>query len=181
KLGELPELKVPSRLSSSAYKNTTKSARTISDELGVRFILEGSVLATGAVIKITCRLIDAEEDEIIWSKVFDRDVKDYFRLQEQVARTVVSSLPLKTRGIENNLSMGEGFNLKAYESYKIGLRNYDEGGSFPTLENIVPFFEEAIRLDSTIYPAYVGIANAYIAFNHYGRGRRSELYPKAKA
>jgi len=173
-------LKVPSRTSSNKYRNSEKSAKVISEELGVRYILEGSVLATNADLRITARLIDAEKDEIVWTKPFDRKLEDYFKVQGEVAQSVVSSLRLNLRGHENELSRIDQFDIKAYELYKTGLSNLDNGGSYATLDNIIPYFEEALKIDSSLYPAYVEMANAYLKFISFGRGPSKEIYPKVK-
>ena len=179
-LSGLPDLKVPSRISSNAYRNSEKSAKTISNELGVRYILEGSVLATNVELRITARLIDAEKDEIVWTKPFNRKLEDYFKVQGEVAQSVVSSLRLNLQGHEKDLSQIDQFDIKAYELYKTGLNNLDKGGTLPTLENIIPYFEEALKIDSSLYPAYAEMANAYVKFMSYGRGASKEIYPKVK-
>ena len=179
-LSGLPGLKVPSRISSNAYRDSEKSAKTISNELGVRYILEGSVLANNNDLRITTRLIDAERDEIVWTKQFNRKLEDYFKVQGEVAQSVVSSLRPNLRGQEKELFPVDQFNIKAYELYKIGLSNFGNAGSFPTLDNIIPYFEEALKIDSTLYPVYVEMANAYLRFSFFGRGASKEIYPKLK-
>jgi len=181
-LASLPDLHVPSPSSSNQYADSKKLAKQIGQELGVRYILEGSILATEDEFRINAILTDTELDEIVWTKPFTRKRSEYFKAQNDVAHSVVTSLHINLRGRSEEFENVRPFDLKAYEMYKIGLHNLENQlTSLPTLNNIVPYFEKALLMDSSLYPAYVGIANSYIMYNTYGRISAAEAYPKIKA
>ena len=178
RLSQIARLKVISRQSTYAYKNSEKPSKLISQELGARYILDGSLQVNDKDLRITARLTDALQDQIIWSESYNRTLTGIFKLQSEVAQSVVNSLKIKLNKTESeDLGKVDEFNLEAYNYYKQGLRNYDNGEA-ETLNSTVPFFEKALSIDSTLYPAYTALANCYMAYNDNGRATRSELYPK---
>jgi TolB-like protein/tetratricopeptide (TPR) repeat protein len=181
-LASLPELRVPSPSSSRQHADSKESAKEIGAALHVRYLLEGSILANQDELKITAILTDTDNDEVIWTKSFTKPRKEYFSAQSDVANLVVSSLHINLRGKQTQFERVKTFDLTAYEIYKTGLHNLERGyiESMPTLNNVVPYFERALKLDSTLYPAYVSIANSYLFYNLYGRMSRNEAYPKIK-
>lgn len=82
----LSGLFVISRQSSFAYKNTTKTSKEIATELGVRYLLEGSMQHAGNQVRVTVQLVDALNDGHIWSDRFDRELKDIFALQDELSK-----------------------------------------------------------------------------------------------
>jgi len=182
RLSQVRELKVISRQSSNTYKNSEKLAKLISRELGVRYILDGSLLVSGQNLRITARLTDAEKDEIVWTDSYDRPQTEIFKLQSEVAQSVVNSLRVRLNKTESDdLEKVDEFNLEAYNYYKQGLQNFDNNDIGQTLNSTVPFFEKALSIDSSLYAAYTAIANCYLVYNFYGRAPASEGYPKAIA
>jgi len=95
-----------------------------------------------------------------------------------VAQSVVNSMNIKLDKAESeDLEKVDEFNLEAYDLYKQGLRNFDNGEVSQTLNSTIPFFKKALHIDSTLYLAYTAIANCYIAYGNNGRATRSELLP----
>jgi len=178
RLSQIARLKVISRQSTYAYKNSEKPAKRISQELGARFILDGSLQVNDKDLRITARLTDAQQDQIIWSESYNRTLTGIFKLQSEVAQSVVNSLKIKLNKSESeDLEKVDEFNLEAYKYYKQGLRNYDNSDVYQTLNSTVPFFEKALSIDSTLYLAYTALANCYMTYGGSGKATRSELYP----
>ncbi len=96
----LSGLFVISRQSSFAYKNTTKTSEQIANELGVRYLLEGSVQHAGDQVRVAAQLVDTQNGGHIWSDRFDRELKDIFALQDELTQRIVSVLQIKLDGAE---------------------------------------------------------------------------------
>ena len=113
RLSQVRGLKVISRQSSNTYKNSEKLTKLISQELGVRYILDGSLLVSGENLRITARLTDAQKDEIVWTDSYDRTMTEIFKLQSEVAQSVVNSLNVKLNKPESeDLEKVDEFNLE---------------------------------------------------------------------
>lgn len=94
-LSQIQDLRVISRTSTMVFKNTQKNLKTIGNELGVQFILEGSVRKAGDRLRITAQLIDATTDQHLWAEKYKGTLEDIFDLQEDVSRQIVSALKIK--------------------------------------------------------------------------------------
>ncbi len=99
-LSKIGDLKVISRTSAMRYKNSDKSVRDIAGELGVATILEGTVRRASNQVRISSRLIDANTDEHLWAEVYDREMKDIFEIQSDVAHRVATALKAKFSSAE---------------------------------------------------------------------------------
>jgi TolB-like protein len=91
-LSRVPGLKVPSRTSSFAYKGKNVDVRAIARDLGVAAVLEGSVRSAGDLIRVTAQLVDAASGYQFWSHSYEREFRDIFRLQDEVASAILESL-----------------------------------------------------------------------------------------
>ncbi|MBT4085050.1 MAG: tetratricopeptide repeat protein [Alphaproteobacteria bacterium] len=91
-LGATPDLFVIARNSSFTYKGKATKVQQVAQELGVRYVLEGSVQRRGGELRVTAQLIDAIDGRHIWAKRFDRKIDDYFELQDEVAREILVAL-----------------------------------------------------------------------------------------
>ena len=117
-LSTVRALRVTSRTSSTTFKGTTKSLRAIASELGVRYVLEGTVRRTAERLRITARLIDADTDNQVWAGKFDGGADDVFSMQERLARTIVDALEVRlTRDEERRLRERPIADPQAYECY----------------------------------------------------------------
>jgi len=111
-------LRVISRTSAATFKGSAKDAKTISRELGARYLLEGSVRRADNRIRITTQLIDAHTDGHVWAEKFDGVVEDLFAIQERIARVVVRALQLQLTTDEDRRLGERGIeNVHAYECY----------------------------------------------------------------
>jgi adenylate cyclase len=158
-LCKLPQLTVASRTSSFSFKGKHVDLPTVASQLGVDVILEGSVRRSGERVRITAQLIDARRDRHLWSETYDRDLKDVFAVQDEIARNIVKALelsltPTEQRAIQKQASTTE---MAAYDFYLRG-RYFVERGEF---DHGLKMFEEAIELDPAFAHAWAGAADGY--------------------
>lgn len=166
-LSKISDLRVISRTSMMQYKNTKKNLRQIGEELNVATILEGSVRRSGDRIRIVGQLINARKDEHIWAETYDRELKDIFAIQTEVAKNIAASLqailsPKELEQIENKSTA----NLDAYTFY---LRGRDYFYRYTSLDNekAIELFRSALKLDPNYALAYAGLAGAYGRKQYY--------------
>jgi len=151
-------LAVRSRTSSFVFKGEAHSTREVGKQLGVDYVLEGSVLHVGQQLRINAQLIRVRDDFPLWSGKFNREWKDVFTIQDEISRGIVNSLRLK-------LGNGQRRYETSPEAYDLFLR----GRAFPIQQglhgydlSIVPL-EQAIARDPSFAPAYAGLAAAHAA------------------
>jgi len=148
-LAKVDVLSVISRTSSMQLKGTTKGMRALGEELGVQYVLEGSVRKAGNNLRITAQLVDVATDAPLWSDKYSGTMDDVFEVQERVSREIVKALGVRLTSDESRrLSEREIANPRAFELYlqaRQQLRRY----AIPTA---VPLIEEAIRIEGETPP-----------------------------
>jgi len=145
-LTRLEGLRVASRTSSFAYRESNTDTRTIANALNVAAVLEGSVRRNGERIRITAQLINAADGYHLWSKTFEREFSDIFVIQDEIAEAVAGALGVRMEVGDVNAFKGAGTRIvEAYEAYLRGLYT----PLFPRTESDkrIRFFERAIELD----------------------------------
>jgi len=158
RLSSLRALHVLSRTSSFAFRNSNDGPARISELLGVRYLLHGSVRRDNNFVRVTARLID-DTGYQVWSETFDRKLEGIFAIQSEIANTVASHIE---RQIIPPAELPAGrttTNMAAYDAYLVGraLLNARTPGY---QDKAVAAFEEAIRLDGNYAPPYAGLAVA---------------------
>jgi TolB-like protein len=103
KLASVADLKVISRTSTAKYKSKPEDLKTVSQQLGVANVLEGSVQKAGEQVRVNVQLIDARADAHLWAKTYDRNVKDVFAVESEVAQEIADSLQAKLSPAEANV------------------------------------------------------------------------------
>jgi adenylate cyclase len=155
-LARQPDLRVVSRTTSFALRDSTLDVRSIARTLNVEMVLEGSVRRAGSRVRIMAQLIDPELDAQLWSDQFDRELTDIFAVQGEIARNIVGALNLDPdRCPETEAATQE---LEAYDFYLRGLQYFyslTESGS----DIARKMFQRAIDIDPTFARAYAGLAN----------------------
>jgi TolB-like protein/predicted Zn-dependent protease len=117
-LAKVHALQVTSRRSAAVFRNTSAGAREIAEQLGVHYLIEGSVRRAGNRLRVSAQLIDAPQDVHRWAVTYDGAIDDVFSIQEQLARKIVDALELRlTAAEEQHLSERAISNLPAYEYY----------------------------------------------------------------
>jgi TolB-like protein/Tfp pilus assembly protein PilF len=165
-LAQVRGLKVISRTSTEALKGAHLTLRQIADTLGVRHILEGSVRHAGNRLRVAVDLIDATTDAHVWASSYDRDLRDVFAVQEEIARHVADSL-VSAVGVRPTLGrVPRTEHPGAYEAYLSGryllYRRTREG-----LRGAREQFQQAIARDSAYAPAYAGLSSVYLLWDYY--------------
>jgi len=149
---------VISRNSSFSYRGRAVEARRIAEELGVRYVLEGSVRKAGQRVRVTAQLIDALADHHVWAQRYDRDLDDIFALQDEIATQIVSTVGVEIEGTEQErVSRRPPESLDAWELYQRGMRHLwrytkEDHAAART------FFRDAIERSSTFGPPHAGLA-----------------------
>ena len=179
-LSRIEGLVVVSRTSSFRYKNTNDDIRDVAKQLNVATVLEGSVRKAGDRLRVTAQLINASNGFHLWTEQYDRETKDVFAIQCEIASAIATKLKgglcppngevAKSRRSENT---------EAHDLYLKG-RYVLQSRSKSGIENGIDYFERAIALDERFALAYTGLADSYnlMAFYHYLPPR--EAFPKAK-
>lgn len=171
-LVKLPRLRVASRTSSFLLKGKEMSIPQAAETLGVATVLEGSVRRAGDRVRITAQLIDSGTDSHLWSETYDREMKDVFAIQDDIARNIVDALemtltPKERRSIQNVSTSSAG----AYDYYLRG-RSYMHTMTQRDYEHAIAMYRKAIELDDKYALAYAGIADAYAHMFRYANASR---------
>jgi adenylate cyclase len=176
-LAKISGLLVISRNSTFVYKDKSIGTKQIAENLGARYVLEGSVRKVGDQVRINAQLIDAPTQHHLWAERFDGPLSDIFALQDKIARKIVASLAVKLTELEQeHVYRKETDNIKAYDALLKGADLMKRYSPDRTVKAI-PYFEEAIKLDPNYSRAYAGLAEAYIFAGIYG-GRLVGLSPQ---
>jgi TolB-like protein len=162
RISVIDRLKVISHTSSDMYRERgVKSIPQIAEELGVTFILEGSVQRYGNKARITVQLIDAKNDDHIWADKYDRDLVDVFQTQSEIAMQVASELnTILTSNEMTQIQESKTENVKAFELYQMG-RFYWNKRTGDGYARSIEYFEQAINEDPGYGLAYAGLADTY--------------------
>ena len=124
-LSKISGLFVIARTSVFIYKGRTKEIAEVGQELGVRYVLEGSVRKAGGRVRITAQLVDTTNEGHLWAERYDRDLKDIFALQDEVTQKIVAALALKvTEDEQQRLLNKYTDNLEAYDYYLRGVEYF---------------------------------------------------------
>lgn len=177
-LSQVPDLKVIARTSSFAFKGKPTDMREIGRKLGAAHLLEGSVQQAGDTVRITVQLIRAKDGVHLWSQRYDRKVTDVFRIQDEIATSVVDALALKLpESTQRRLVQKRTDNVAAYDAYLKGIALMPRRGT-AELREALGHFERAIALDPEYVRAYVGAHDCIHLLNIYGGGVEDELKQK---
>jgi serine/threonine-protein kinase len=157
-LAQVPELRVIARTSSFSFKGKDVDAATIARTLGVEHLLEGSVRKSGNTLRITAQLIRASDSSHLWSKTYDRELTDVFKVQDEIANAVVEALKLKLLPNQQLSNPYQSANTEAYNEYLRGKSLL----SRQKAENLAlarQAFERALALDPTYAAPQAALAD----------------------
>jgi TolB-like protein/DNA-binding winged helix-turn-helix (wHTH) protein len=179
-LGEInPErLGVIARTSSTAYKHTNKTITQIGQELGVDYVLEGSVRREGGVARISAQLIRVRDQVHLWAHNYERGTGGLLALQNELGRAIAQQVQVKLAPAYGGRAVNKyAPNPEAYELYLQG-RFYLNKKTFPEIAKSTEYFQGSIAKDPGFALAYAGLADSYLA---NAITSPQEFYPKAKA
>jgi adenylate cyclase len=166
-LCKISNLFVIARNSSFAYKSTAVSVKQIAKELGVRYILEGSVQRAGDRVRITAQLIDAITDYHMWSETYDRNLEDIFALQDEITMNLIGAMQVQLTFGKQAHSWGTRTNINAFDHCMRGME-YLFKLSKRDVQHSREILNEAIRLDSEYALPYVLTGYSHIGDVAFG-------------
>jgi adenylate cyclase len=160
-LSKISGIFVISRNSSWTYKNNAVKSQQIAEELGVQYILEGSVRREGDQVRVNAQLIDALAGHHIWADRYDSQVENVFSLQDDVIHQITSALAVQLTDAEQaGIGIEETTSSLAYDKYLNGLALLRQG-SQEGVQLAIAAFDEAIEIDPGFHRAYAGLAAAH--------------------
>ncbi len=179
RLSTVEGFSVIARASVMPYRDSPKSLRVIGEELGVRYLVHGSVRHASTGVRITAQLVDARTNANVWAQSYDRDVEDIFAVQSDIAMRVAAALEARlTPRAAADMDRVPTEDLAAYDAYLRGRFQWhlrtEEG-----LRRSVGFFEDAVARDPTYARAWAGLADAYAVLAFYDYLPPGEAFPKA--
>src|SRR5437879_5879991 len=179
-LAQIRGLKVIGRSSSFRFKNKKEDSKTIGQKLGVSTLLEGTVRKQGDQVRIVAELINAADGIQLWSRTFERELKDIFAVQAEIANAVATSLELTLRGAKDSVvANASTASVEAHNAYLQGhfyfvRRNLDD------YRKAVGFFDQAIRIDPDYALAYAERSEAWTFIGDLAIGEKKDAWAAAK-
>ncbi|HUK83228.1 MAG TPA: TIR domain-containing protein [Verrucomicrobiae bacterium] len=170
-LAQVPDLLVPARTSSFYFKGKPTKVPDIARELGVVNVLEGSIRRSGDHLRVTAQLVRADNGYHLWSETYDRELRDVFKVQDDIANAVVQALQIKLMGGELSRRKGGTENLEAYQLYLRALSSYNQLTE-SSMDATEKYLDQAIKLD----PSY-GMAQRALAANALAKTMSGMLDP----
>jgi adenylate cyclase len=170
-LSKIPRLFVIARNSTFTFKGKPVKVQKVAEDLGVRYVLEGSVRKAGDRVRITAQLIDAIAGHHVWAERYDRDMKDIFVLQDEITLKILMALQVKLAEGEQRVLLGKGTNnLDAYLKL---LQSGEHAVRFTKEDNVLArqLAEEAIALDPGYAMAYLRLSATHLMDLLYGSSK----------
>jgi TolB-like protein len=179
-LGQIRNLKVIGRSSSFRFKDRKEEPKTIGEKLGVSTLLEGTVRKQGSKVRIVAELINAADGTELWSRIFDRELKDIFAVQTEIAQAVAASLELTLLGTKDAPAASASTqNADAHNAYLQG-HFYFARRNVEDYRKAISFFDEAIRIDPDYALAYAERAEAWTFIGDLNPEEKKEAWAAAK-
>lgn len=167
KLALAPQLKVIGRTSSFSFKGKSMDLRQIGKILGASYLLEGSVRRAGNQLRITAQLINSDDGIQLFSSTFDREIKDIFAVQEEIAKAIFKAVKVKLlKSEEENLFRNYTDNTEAYQLYLKG-RFFKNKFTPPALLKAIEYYDAAIELEPTYAIAYAEKSFCYSSLRDF--------------
>jgi len=185
-LSHSKDLFVVARNSTEVYRGKPADVRTVGRDLGVRYVLEGSIQPSGDQIRVTAQLVDTRTGGQVWSNSYDRPATDLFKVQSDVTEKIAATLT----GYEGAVAEAERSiirrkppsDLTAYESYLLGMaaKHGGAGGGVTKegLDEAERLFRNALEIDPQLARAYVGLAYVYEYRLEFGLGTSADNQAK---
>ena len=179
-LMSLKDIRVAGKDSSRFLKSKEFSIQEIGKKLNVRAVLDGSIQKAGDSLRVTARLTDIDDNSLLWSEQYNKELKDVFSIQDEITLSVVDRMKIQLLGDgKTNLTQRPTENLEAYNSYLLG-RYWLNKLSEQDFYKAIGYFEQAIAKDPSFALAYVGLANCYAFLGYDCNIAPKDGYPKAK-
>jgi adenylate cyclase len=170
-LSQIPDMFVIARNSTFTYKGKPIKVKQVTEELGVRYVLEGSIQKSGDRLRITAQLIDAIEGHHIWAERYDRELKDIFALQDEITKKIITAMQMKLTGMQLARALAKGTdNLEAYLKFLQGFKHF---GRLNPDDAVLArrYFEEAIALDPEFATPYFFMGHIHLSEIREGQSK----------
>ena len=178
-LAQVRGLKVIGRSSSFRFKDKKEESKAIGEKLGVSTLLEGTVRKQGDQVRIVAELINAADGTELWSRTFDRELKDIFAVQSEIAMAVATSLELTVLGAnEKSAQNAATKSVEAHNAYLQG-HFYFERRNLEDYRKSVGFFDQAIHLDPGYALAYAERSEAWAWIGDLSSEKQKEAWAAA--
>jgi serine/threonine-protein kinase len=178
-LAQVRGLKVIGRSSSFRFKDKKEESKAIGEKLGVSTLLEGTVRKQGDQVRIVAELINAADGSELWSRTFDRELKDIFAVQSEIAMAVATSLELTVLGAnEKSAQNAATKSVEAHNAYLQG-HFYFERRNLEDYRKSVGFFDQAIHLDPGYALAYAERSEAWAWIGDLSSEKQKEAWAAA--
>jgi TolB-like protein/phage shock protein PspC (stress-responsive transcriptional regulator) len=179
-LGQVRDLKVIGRSSSFRFKDRKEEPKTIGEKLGVSTLLEGTVRKQGDKVRIVAELINAADGTELWSRIFDRELKDIFAVQTEIAQAVAASLELTLLGGKDTTAANAPTqNVEAHNAYLQG-HFYFARRNTEDYRKAISFFDQTIRLDPDYALAYAERSEAWTFIGDLSTEQKKEAWAAAR-
>ncbi|HEY6946563.1 MAG TPA: tetratricopeptide repeat protein [Candidatus Acidoferrum sp.] len=173
-------LAVIARTSAMKYKHSDESVDQIGRELGVQYVLEGSVRREAGRARISAQLIQVKDQTHLWADSYQRDMRDILGIQNEVAQAIAGHIRLRLTPPEQaRLAAGRPVMPEAHDAYLLG-RFHWYNRTRAGLTTSLNYFQKAVSLDPSYPLGYVGIADSYIALAVFEHVPPTEAFPRAK-
>jgi TolB-like protein/cytochrome c-type biogenesis protein CcmH/NrfG len=179
KLTQIPQLRVPARTSSFSFKGKPITVGEIAHVLGVTHVLEGSVRKSGDHVRITAQLVRADSGFHVWSQTYDRDVRDIFVVQDDIAHAVAEELKITLLG-SDSVASRQTTNSDAHNLY-LQARFLMGRDTVADLDHAVLLYQQAVKLDPNYAAAWAGLAYCQIRRVSNGQETTGVGFSKATA
>ena len=167
-LSKIKDLKVVARTSAFTFKGGSYDVRKIGRRLDVKTVLEGSVRKSGNRVRIIAQLINVMDGYQLWSERYDRELKDVFKIQDEISLAIVEKLKIKLLEAEKErLLKRYTDNLEAYNFYQQGLYTSNQL-NLGIVDQAIAYFHQALKLDPNYALAYSGLAFCYFGYTYFG-------------
>ncbi len=174
-LTKVGALRVASRTSAFAFKHKQVDIREIGKQMGVAYVLEGSVRKADNTVRVTAQLIDVSNGYHLWSCRYDREFEDIFTIEDEIAQNVAEALEVVlTDGERSAIAKVPTRDVNAYDYYLRGRRFFHETRK-KSLQYATSMFERAVDIDPSYALAYAGIAESCALMHMYYPGNESDL------
>jgi len=179
-MADMEELRVPPRSSLFYYKDREYTVADVAERLSVDALLEGSVRRQADQVRVTAQLVDAQSEDILWTRTYDRHLGDVFAIEADIARQVADALEIVlSNRSKGRLQRAWTTNPQAHDAYLMGREYLRRPNDKATYEAAVERFESAIVLDTGFAQAHAGLCEARLG--QYELTRETKFFELAEA
>src|SRR5438034_3188020 len=180
-LAKIPGLKVIGRSSSFLFKGKSGDSASIGQKLGVAHLIEGSVRKQGERVRIVAELINADDGRSIWSETYDRELKDVFAVQEEIAKAVAEQMKVRLLGEKTRSDAVPSNQNPAAHNAVLQSDFYFQQQTAESIQKAISFAQEAVRLDPTYALAYAKLSQAWRQYGaSFATGSAEKAYEEAR-